>query len=166
MFFEYCPKCGMKLDKKEIGDEGLVPFCLVCEQPHFSFSYPCVICLVVDDANNIVLIKQSYVSNNYICVAGFVKQGETIEHTALREVEEETGLKVLDVEYIKSYYYSKRDNLMFGFVCKVEKAEFSISNEIDKAEWFTLEEAEGLLRKGSIGQVLLRDYIGNMENKR
>lgn len=159
MEFSYCPACGQKLTQREVGDEGLVPWCAPCNRPWFGFSYPCVICLVMDGDDRIVLIKQSYVSQNYICVAGFVKHGETIETTAKREVEEETGLQVLRVEYVSSYYYEKRDNLMLGFVCHVEPGALHISQEVDKAQWFTLEEAKEKLREGSVGKDLLRDYL-------
>ena len=159
MIFKYCPECSNKLTEKEIGDEGLVPFCENCNRPWFSFSYPCVICLVLDNQGNIALIKQSYVSDNYICVAGYIKQGENAENSAIREVEEETGLKVTKANYINSYYYQKRDNLMLGFACTVDKGEFNISREVDKAQWFTLSEATNLLRKGSIASQLLYDYL-------
>lgn len=159
MNFKYCLECGSKLDKKEIGDEGIIPFCTICNKPLFDFSYPCVLCLAVDDDNMVVLIKQSYVSEYYVCIAGYVKQGETIENAAKREVEEEIGLEVLNVKYIKSYYYEKRDNLMFGFICKVKKSEFNISKEVDEADWFSLDAAHNLLKPGSIAEELFLDYL-------
>lgn len=159
MEYLHCPICGEKLIKKPIGDEGHTPFCKTCDRPWFNFSYPCVICLCVDENENIALIKQSYISDRFICVAGYVKQGETIETAAKREVEEETGLSVLGVDYVNSYYYEKRDNLMFGFVCRVKNGPFNLSGEVDEAEWFTLENADALLRQGAIGQDLLHDYL-------
>ena len=33
MRFTYCPHCGSELIKKEIGDEGLIPFCEKCSVP-------------------------------------------------------------------------------------------------------------------------------------
>lgn len=159
MIFSYCPDCGNKLVKKEIGDEGFVPYCMSCNKPLFSFSYPCVICLIMNENDEIALIKQSYVSQNYICVAGYVKQCETIEDTAKREVEEETGLAVSEAQYMKSYYYEKQDTLMFGFVCKVTNSEFNISVEVDEARWFSIDEAQDQLRQGSIGKDLLADYL-------
>lgn len=159
MTFDFCPQCGSKLTKKQIGDEGLVPFCESCSRPWFSFSYPCVICLVLDENGNIALIKQAYVSNNYICVAGYIKECESAEQSAKREVEEETGLKVKSVKYINSYYYEKRDNLMIGFACFVEHDDFNISTEVDNAYWFDLEEATNLLRQGSTAYKLLLDYL-------
>ena len=55
MTFSFCPQCGGKLETKEIGDEGLVPFCVKCSRPFFSFSYPCVLCIVTDGAGNFLL---------------------------------------------------------------------------------------------------------------
>lgn len=159
MEFQYCPVCGASLEKREIGDEGMVPFCRTCRRPFFRFSSPCVLCLVVDGCGSILLIKQAYVSESYVCVAGYVQEGETIEDSARREVEEETGLQVEQVRYLKSYYYEKRDNLMLGFVCTVKKASLHLSCEVDSAGWFLLEEAGNLLRKSSVAAVLLKDYM-------
>ena len=159
MTFIHCPTCGDKLAKKAIGDEGLVPFCTPCNRPHFNYSHPCVICLVIGDTGEIALIKQKYVSDRFICVAGYVQQSETIESTAKREVEEETGLPVLSIKYIKSYYHEKGDNLMFGFVCRVQKSAFNISGEVDEAKWFSVDEAREQLRDGSVAKRLLEDGI-------
>jgi NAD+ diphosphatase len=124
-----------------------------------------IICLVVDKSGNTALIKQNYVSDHYVCVAGYVKQGERIEETAKREVEEETGCTVYEAKYINSYYYGKRDNLMLGFVCVVANVTFKLSREVDSAKWFSLAEAENRLRPGSIGQDLLRDYLALREEQ-
>ena len=163
MVFNYCPICGEKLTNREIGDEGSIPFCEKCGRPWFTFSYPCVLCLVIDNDENIALIKQSYVSDHYVCVAGYVKEKETIEQAARREVEEETGLCVHSVKYIKSYYYPKRDNLMHGFICRVKTSDFTLSCEVDRAQWFPLEEGMKLLREGSVARTLLNDYMLMMQ---
>ena len=55
MQFDYCPKCGVKLVPKKIGDEGFVPRCGKCERPWFSFSYPCVICLCISEDDEVLL---------------------------------------------------------------------------------------------------------------
>ena len=159
MVFKYCPNCGKELDKKEIGDEGLVPYCFICEQPHFNFSYPCVLCVIYNENNEIALIKQNYVSEYWVGVAGYVKQGETIEDCAKREVEEETGLSVDEIKYIKSFYHEQADLLMFGFICKSKTVAFNISKEVDQARWFPADEAVDLLKPGSIIQTLAKEYL-------
>ncbi len=160
MKFDFCPKCGNKLIEKQIGDEGLIPYCNNCSRPWFSFCYTCVICLLVDENENIALIKQSYGdTNRYVCVAGFMKPGESAEEAAMREIYEETGLKTIECKYVNSYPYEKKDNLMLGFACKVTRNEFKLSSELSQADWFTKEEALMKLADARIAKMLLEDYI-------
>lgn len=133
MQFKFCPECGEKLITKTIGDEGETSFCENCGRPWFSFSYPCVICLLTDGTGKYALIRQTYATRNYVCVAGFIKEHETAEQTALREIREETGLEVLNMRYISSYYYPKHDNLMLGYLCTVKHGEFRLSGEVVRA---------------------------------
>ncbi len=160
MTFRYCGECGEKLSQKQIGDEGMVPYCEACKRPWFPLSTPCVICLVVNEYGEIALIKQTYATTRNVCVAGYIAQGETAEHCAAREVQEEVGLKAESVQYIASYHYPKNDNLMLGFVVKVKKAEFHLSeSEVERASWFSLEDARTELDKGTTGKQLLRDWL-------
>lgn len=127
----------------------------------FSFSYPCVLCLVFDENNNVVLQK-SEENGNYGGVAGFIKEGETAEDAVKREIEEEVGLIVNELKYVKSYGYS--DRLMLGFFCKAEKAELRISEkEVYSAGWFPAGEAQDLVRQGSVGniKITLIDFWAN-----
>jgi NAD+ diphosphatase len=160
MKFLHCPLCGDKLIPKKIGDEGLVPFCSTCERPVFNIPYTCTLTLVVNELEEVALIRQNYVSqSNYVLVAGYIKSGECAEETAIREAEEEIGVTPNRVKYIKSYYYEKRDMLMLGFVAYAEKCDLSISAEVDEAGWFTIDEALTKLKEGSIAMQLLTDYI-------
>lgn len=160
MNFSYCPKCGAKLSERPIGDEGSVPFCTECSRPWFGFSYPCVICLLHDGSENYALIQQSYGEKKYVCVAGFIHDGENAEQTAAREILEETGLKTQSIQYVGSWYYPKNDNLMLGFACQVERSEFHLSrNEVSTAEWFDAEIALEKLKNASIAKQLLIEWI-------
>lgn len=167
MDFTFCPRCGEKLRPKLCGDEGEVPYCESCKRPFFPFSYPCVICLCIsEDGSEIALIKQGYVSENYVNVAGYVKHGETPEVTAVREIKEEIGLDAISVRYVGSWYHAKSDNLMLGFECKVKKGELTLSSEVDEADWFTLESARNLLRRDSIGMSLLEKCLDRRSSER
>lgn len=160
MKFIHCPHCGDKLVPRNIGDEGLVPYCEVCDRPVFNIPYACTLTLVVNELSEVALIRQSYVSQtNYVLVAGYIKSGESAEETALREAQEEIGVSAHTIQFIKSYYYEKRDMLMLGFVAFAEKCPLSVSVEVDAAEWVPLEEAAGRLKDGSIAMQLLQDYL-------
>ena len=166
MTFKYCPQCGKKLGSMNCGDDGETPYCENCRRPFFPFSYSCVICLcVTEEGGEIVLIKQSYVSEHYVNVAGYVKEGETPEEAAVREVKEEIGLDVSETRYIGSSYHGKSGNLMIGFLCRVKKGALKLSSEVDSADYFPVEKAEELLRKDSIGQSLLKKYLSGSEER-
>lgn len=160
MKFTYCPDCGEKLVPHTLGDEGDVPFCEKCNRPFFPIFSTCVICLCVNELGEIALIKQTYMTTeHYILVSGYIKPGETAEATALREVEEEIGIKPDSALFALSVFYDKRDQLMLGFVCKVKKADFKLSCEVAEAKWFSEAETPTKLRGGSITVQLYEKYL-------
>lgn len=160
MRFVYCPYCGNKLGKKEIGDEGLIPYCTKCEIPLWDMFTTSIIAAVVNEENEIALLRQNYVSTtNYVCVAGIMKIGESAEETVIREVREEIGLVVKQLEFVRSYPYEKKEMLMLGYKATVEKADFVLSGEVDSVKWVKFEDALGLLREGSIAWQLVKAVI-------
>ena len=91
MRFDYCPFCGEKTILKKIGDEGDIPYCEKCSRPLFDMFSTCVLNVVVNEYNEVLLIRQSYGdTSRYVGVAGFMKVGETPEEAGAREVLEET----------------------------------------------------------------------------
>ena len=164
MRFTYCPHCGEKLILKEIGDEGPIPWCAACEKPLFPTFYTCTISVVVNEYREAALIRQGYVSTeNYVCVAGYMKPGERAEDSARREIKEELGFDALDLSYIDSYPMAEKGLLMLGFAAQVKKADFSLSCEVDSARWFPYEEALPVMRKGSVAQRPLIDVFSRLK---
>ena len=162
MKFTYCSVCGEHLIQKEIGDEGLMPFCNGCSKPYFDLFGVCIITAVINEYNEVALLRQNYISTtNWVLVAGYIKQGEALEDTVIREVDEETGQRADRVTYVSSYYYEKRELLMVGFRCDVKKRDFIQSKEVDDIEWHKLPQAVDLLREGSIASQLLLAIVNN-----
>ena len=160
MRFQYCPHCGNQLVKKEIGDEGLIPFCEKCKVPLWDMFTISIIAAVVNEQNEVALLRQNYVSaTKYVCVAGIMKIGESAEEAVVREIKEEIGLDVEEVKFIKSYPYEKKEMLMLGYKAVVKKADFILSGEVDSVEWVKFENALSLLREGSIGWQLVKQVI-------
>lgn len=160
MHFTYCPHCGNKLIDKEIGDEGLIPYCEPCRTPLWDMFSTCIICAAVNEFDEIALLRQEYVSaNQYVCIAGIMQLGETAEETAIREIKEEIGLDVTKIHYIRSYFYDRKHMLMLGYKADVKKEEFVLSKEVDSVTWFPLSEALSKLREGSIAWQLVKEVI-------
>ncbi len=161
MRFQYCPHCGQKAEMRQIGDEGVIPYCAQCEIPLWDLFTTSIIAAVVNEEEEVALLRQNYVSTtNHVCVAGVMKTGESAEETVVREIAEELGLRVKSLKYIKSYPYEKKEMLMLGFQAVVDKQEFTLSGEVDTAEWVKFGDALSLLREGSIAWQLVRAVIG------
>ena len=161
MHFSFCPHCGTKLIGKEIGDEGIIPYCENCSVPLWDMFTTSIIAAVVNEYGEVALLRQNYVSETkYVCVAGIMKLGESAEDTVVREVKEEIGQDVEKLEFVRSYPYEKREMLMLGYKAIVKKKEFRLSHEVDSAEWIKFEKALSLLREGSIGWQLVKTIIG------
>lgn len=157
MRFEYCPFCGTKTIPRAIGDEGEIPYCEKCERPLFDTFYTCVLCIVVNEDNEVALIRQSYGNTErYVGVAGFMKCGETPEEAARREVAEEIGLTAVEVIYIDSSFYNEHERLMLGMLVRVKKEDFRISSELLEAKWFTLGDGIKTVRDGGTVQRFLK----------
>lgn len=160
MKFTYCPHCGKKAILKEIGDEGMIPYCAQCETPLWDMFTTSIICAVVNEYNEVALLRQNYVTTtSHVCVAGVMKLGESAEETVIREVKEELGQDVFALEYVQSYPFERKEMLMLGFKASVKKQPFVLSGEVDAAEWIPFSKALGKLREGSIAWKLVKHVI-------
>lgn len=166
MRYNYCPDCGERLIDKNIGDEGMIPFCEKCSRPWFDGFYTCILAAVVNEFGEVALIRQGYVSTEYcVGVAGHIKCGETAETAAAREVMEEIGLVPESVKFIQSSWYEKKGMLMLGFRVNVKKGSLTPSCEVDSADWYSPEEALKALRPGSDIQRLVSAAINYPEKE-
>lgn len=145
MIFDYCAKCGHKLEDIKCGDDDC-KICLSCTQLYGSSPFPVVAVLVVNEDNEVLLLKQNYISESkWTVVTGYMVDGETIEEAVAREVKEETGQQVLDCRYISSYYFAPKQLIMIGFIARVNKQDFGKSEEVDDITWFKIDEVEDVI---------------------
>lgn len=161
MKFTYCPDCGQKLITKEVGDEGLVPWCEHCRKPWFDMFSSCIIALVHDSNGEIALLKQDYISPIYRnLVSGYMQPGENAEEAAKREIFEEIGLQVCHLDLIGTWWFGKKDMLMIGFFAEVEHAALLLSKEVDEAEWVPASKAIHMVHpEGSVSHTFVRKYL-------
>jgi len=167
MRFTYCPDCGTRLIPRPIGDEGLVPYCETCEKPLFDMFSTCIIVAVVNEFEEVALLKQSYGSFPYrSLVAGYMKPGESAEECTRREVQEEIGLELDSLEIVGTDWFEKKGQLMIGFLGRVRKKDFVLSGEVAEAWWVPVDEAPALMHPGkSISTELVRGYLRRRDGK-
>ena len=159
MRFQYCPVCGTKLTEIRAGDDGMVPYCESCDKRWFDWFHSCVIVLIYNEYDEIVLSRQRHLSAEYASLtSGFITPGETAEECAIREVKEELGLDVESLEYAGTYWFGLRDQLMHGFIGFAHKQALVLSEEIDSAEWIPALEAPNTMLPGWPGLALYEVY--------
>lgn len=95
---KYCPICGNTLTQREEGGR-VRPACDNCGYVHFVNPVPGVGLLIEMDGG-IVLIQRKNPphQDEWTLPSGFVEADESAEESAIREAEEETGLKVEIIE--------------------------------------------------------------------
>lgn len=93
-------------------------------------------------------------SNRFSLLAGFVEPGESLEAAVVREVFEESGLRVVDPVYLGSQPWPFPASLMLGFTAQLdpefENALVPDGHEILELRWFTRDEL-----RAALGDILL-----------
>ena len=136
----FCGHCGSPMvpDHKE-----RMVHCVSCGNLVYPKICPGVI-VAVTCGNKLLLTKYAHRPGtvNYALVAGFTEIGETLEETVQREVMEEVGLKVKNIQYYKSQPWSFSSTLLCGFFCEVDGGtDITLdTEELAVAEWFERED--------------------------
>ena len=98
----------------------------------------------------------------YSTLAGFVEAGESLEACVHREVFEEVGLRVGQLQYLDlgSQSWPFPHSLMLGFHAQYESGELRLQpDEIEEAHWFSLDALPALPGKQTIARYLIDLYI-------
>ena len=164
MIFKFCPQCGEKLELKDSYDEGMVPYCKKHDILYFDLPKPCVVVAVLK-GDKILLLKQSYIfKNSKVLLSGYVGIDETAEETVYREVLEESGIKVKNIEYLGSDYVKGKELLMLTYVAQYESGEIKQSNEVEFIGWVNLCDALSQMKEDLIGQSVIKKILKKKDN--
>lgn len=139
-----------------------------CGNETFPRIDPAIIVLVTSaDGERALLGRQaSWPAGRYSTIAGFVEPGESLEDAVVREVEEETGVRVGDVQYESSQPWPFPSSLMLGFRAVARSHEITLRDgELEDARWFSRAEiAAGhpaLPPPGAISARLIDGWFGS-----
>lgn len=102
--------------------------------------------IVIRD-NKIILVKRTkglLEAGKWALPAGFVDRDETLLDAAKREIFEETGWRVKDINLFRikdspSRPHEDRQNIAFVFLSFADKKEGEKDNESDEVKWFDLD---------------------------
>jgi NAD+ diphosphatase len=154
----FCGQCGYKTEP--VSWEMAVQ-CHSCGHRCYPRVSPCII-VAIYRPNQILLAKgiRHKDSDMYSTIAGFVESGESLEQALHREVLEEVGVKVKNLDYFGSQPWPFPHSLMVGYLAEYESGDIVVQeDEIVDAYWFDLDNLPTLPSKLSIAGRLIEEVV-------
>ena len=156
---QFCSRCKAILKNSE---SERVKICAHCQLFFYPRISPCIMVLIKRGKEILLARSPHFIPAMYSALAGFIEPGETVEHAVEREVMEEVGLKIKNLQYQFSQPWPFPDSLMLAFTADYAAGEIIIDgNEIEDAGWFTREDMPPLPSSISIARKLIDLFINN-----
>lgn len=133
---KFCGRCGGTMVHSKDMRMLYCPHCKMQEFPRIS---PAVI-VGVRNKDKILMTKYANgVYKKHSLVAGFVEFGETPEEAAVREVFEETGVRIKNIKYYKSQPWGLSNSLLIGYYADLDGSDKITmdKNELAVAEFIS-----------------------------
>lgn len=158
---QFCSRCGSPVQSKENEHVKLCPNCNYAMYPRLA---PAIIVRVQRESENgreILLARgPHYPSGWYSVLAGFVEPGENLETCVAREVFEEVGIRIKNIQYFGSQPWPFPHSLMLGFTADYESGELTLQEEeIEEAKWFRPDNMPKIPPRMSISRHLIDDFL-------
>jgi NAD+ diphosphatase len=133
----YCGTCGAATLAAKAG-HVLICTNPQCRHEQFPRIDPAIIVLVSDGERALLGRQAAWPAGRYSTIAGFVEPGESLEDAVAREVLEETGIDVDQIEYHSSQPWPFPSSLMLGFTAHALTTQIQMrDDELQDAQWFT-----------------------------
>ncbi len=164
-----CPRCGTETI---VEDGGWTRRCPADGSQIFPRTDPAIIVLITDRDDRILLGSNALWENNrYSLLAGFVEPGESLEAAVLREMHEESGLRVTDPVYLGSQPWPFPASIMCGFTARLADGQdahdlLPDGEEILDLRWFSRDSLRASLDsiilpgRSSIARVMVENWFG------
>lgn len=150
---QFCGQCGSKTIDRLNERAKECPSCGLLNFPKIS---PAIMVLIQKDEEILLARSPHFPKGIYSVLSGFVDPGETLENCVKREVLEEVGLHVDNIEYFSSQPWPFPSSLMIAFTCKWVCGEIKVDpSEIEEARWFKKDNLPLLFPEISISRMLI-----------
>jgi nucleoside triphosphatase len=115
---------------------------------------PTVGALIFNRDSRVLLVLSERWGGRYVVPGGHIELGERIEESVIREVKEETGLDVYDLEFVMMQecvfdegFYRKMHFIFLDYSCTTDadENEVILNHEAQAYSWVTLDEALNML---------------------
>jgi len=147
------PRCSQCGEATSVVLGGSVRRCLIDESEHYPRTDGAIIVLIKDEQDRVLLGRQKvWPKNRFSTFAGFVEPGESFENCVLREVREEAGVELTQINYLGSQPWPFPASLMIAFeaVTNTPQLAKADGDEIEEIRWFSRAEMKAAILDKSL----------------
>ena len=146
---EFCGTCG-STTQSAFGGHTRNCTNVDCGTKQFPRTDPAIIVAVTRNEKCLFGRQHKWPVGRYSVVAGFVEPGESIEQAVVREVLEETDIRLKRVHYHSSQPWPFPGSIMLGFMATAENSDIRlIDGELQDAHWRSVKEVIDGLHVGN-----------------
>lgn len=105
--------------------------------------------IIFNSQDEILLCRSHKWNDKYIIPGGHVEYGEKLENALRREILEETGLNIYDINllgikecFYNNTYYKDRHFLFMDYTCKTDSQKVTLNDEAEEYIWVKLSEVQ------------------------
>jgi NAD+ diphosphatase len=156
----FCGRCAAPMQPRS---EERAMECVVCDLRQYPKLAPCIIVLITR-GNEVLLARAPHFRPGFFStLAGFIEPGESVEECLHREVMEEVGLQVDQLEYLGSQNWPFPNSLMMGFHARYVSGDIIPQpGEIEEADWWSVDQLPGIPPQGTISRWLIDCHLARL----
>lgn len=121
-----------------------------CARQSFPRIDPAIIVLVTHDDACLLGRNGNWPAKRFSTLAGFVEPGESLEDAVVREVFEESRVRLRDIRYVSSQPWPFPASSMCGFYAEAEDRECKVSDELEELCWYSCAELEAAIAAAEV----------------
>jgi 8-oxo-dGTP diphosphatase len=160
-YYHYCPNCGAKLT--QITDQTEAATCSNCGFTVYNNPALAVGVIIVQQGKMLLAKRKLDPFKGYWDTpGGFIDVGESPEQACIRELKEETHLKIEVNNYISAYpdHYQDNPTLVIGYEAEIIEGNMKAEDDVAELNWFPLDKLPTNLAFDSINQIIA-DYLSS-----
>ncbi len=112
------------------------------------FPEPTVGALIINAEGQLFLMQSHKWRDSWVVPGGHIELGERMEEALRREVKEETGLDIHDLQFLlyqefvyDEAFWKRRHFIFFDYACKTDMTEVRLNDEAQTYQWVRPEKA-------------------------
>lgn len=153
---QFCSVCGTRMEQKE----AIMKRCPSCHKEVYPPISTAILVLIRKEDSILLVHAHNFKGTFNSLVAGFLETGETLEECVVREVKEETSLKIKNITYFGNQSWPYPSGLIVGFIADYESGELKLQEEeLSSGDFYTRDNLPELPRKLSLARRMIDWWI-------